>query len=44
MIFQAGNVHESASFFNLKEKKMFDVKDSKIWTYDPGHPVYHTNH
>ena len=27
MIFQAGNVHESASLFNLKEKKIH-VKDS----------------
>ena len=38
MIFQAGNVHESASLFNLKEKKN-DTKDSRIRTHDPGGPV-----
>ena len=42
MIFQAGNVHESASLFNLKEK--IDMKSSKIWTHDPENPVYHANH
>ena len=43
MIFQAGNVHESASLFNLKEKK-FDTKDSRIRTHDPDGPVYYANH
>ena len=40
MIFQAANVHESASLFNLKEKKI-DKKDmhSKIRTHDPDGPV-----
>ena len=43
MIFQAGNVHESASLFNLKEKKN-DMSRSRIRTHDPEGPVYHTNH
>ena len=43
MIFQAGNVHESASLFNLKEKKP-DMKDSRILTYDPDGAVYYANH
>ena len=43
MIFQAGNVHESASLFNLKEKKI-DMKGSRIRTHDPEDLVYHTNH
>ena len=33
MIFQAGNVHESASFLNLKERIFFS-KDSRIRTHD----------
>ena len=40
MIFQAGNVHESASLFNLKEKNI-SRKDSTIQTHDPGGPVYY---
>ena len=40
MIFQARNVHESASLFNLKEKKI-DMKGNKIRTHDPEDPVYH---
>ena len=43
MLFQAGNVHQSASLFNLKEKKL-DIKDSKIRTYDPDGAVYYANH
>ena len=43
MIFQAGNVHESASLFNLKEKKI-DMKDSRIRTHDPDGAVYYANH
>ena len=42
MIFQAGNVHESASLLNLKEKKI-DMKGRRIRTHDPEGPVYHTN-
>ena len=42
MIFQARNVHESASLFNLKQKKI-DMKGSTIRTYDPEDPVYRTN-
>jgi len=38
MIFQAGNVHESASLFNLKEKQI-DMKGSRILTHDPEDPV-----
>ena len=37
-LFQAGNVHESASLFNLKEKKI-DMKGSRIRTHDPEDPV-----
>ena len=44
MIFQAGNVHESAILFNLKEKNIFDMKGSRIRTHDPEDPVHHTNH
>ena len=46
MIFQAGNVHESASLFNLKEEKLI----RKIAGYepttqiDPDSPVYYANH
>ena len=43
LIFRAGNVHESASLFNLKEKKI-DRKASRIWTHDPDGPVYYDNH
>ena len=43
MIFQAGNVHESASPFNLKEKKI-DTKDRRIRTHDPDSLVYYANH
>ena len=43
MIFQAGNVHESASLFTLKEKKI-DMKDSRIRIHDPDSPVYYANH
>ena len=39
IIFQTGNVYESSSFFNLKEKKI-DRKDSRIRTHDPDSPVY----
>ena len=42
MIFQAGNVHESASLFNLK--KQINKKDSRIRTHDPDGPVYYANH
>ena len=42
MIFQAGNVHESASLLNLKEKKI-DMKGRRIRTHDPEGQVYHTN-
>ena len=38
MIFQAGNVHESAGLFNLKEKKN-NTKNSRIRTHDPDGPV-----
>ena len=37
------NGHESASLFNLKEKKT-DTKDSRIRTHDPDSPVYYANH
>ena len=43
MTFQAGNVQESASLFNLKEKNV-DVKGSRIRTHNPEDLVYHTNH
>ena len=43
MIFQAGNVHESASPLNLKEKKN-DTKDRGIRTHDPDSPVHYANH
>ena len=43
MRFQAGNVHESASLFNLKEKK-FDTEDGRIRTHDPDGAVYYANH
>ena len=43
MIFQAGNVHESASLFNLKEKKI-DTEESRIVTHDPEGIVYYANH
>ena len=38
MIFQAENLHESASLFNLKEKKI-KAKDSGIRNYDPDQGV-----
>ena len=44
MIFQAENVHESASLFTLKVKKKNDTKDSEIRTHDPDGPVYNANH
>ena len=43
MIFQAGNVYESANLFNLKEKKN-DTKDNRIRTHDPDGPVCYANH
>ena len=49
MIFQAGNaresenVHESASLFNLKEKKN-DSEESRMWTHAPYGPVYYANY
>ena len=43
MIFQTGNVHESAILSNLKEKKV-DLKDRRIRTRDPDGPVYYANH
>ena len=43
MIFQAGNVHESASLYNLKEKKI-NMKDNRIQTHDPDGPAYCAKH
>ena len=44
MIFQAGDVHESASLFSdLKEKKI-NMKDSGIRTHNPGGPIYYADH
>ena len=43
MIFQAGNVYESANLFNLKKKKN-DTTDSRIRTHDSDGPVSYTNH
>ena len=46
MIFQAWNVHESASL-NLKEEKniaKIDMKSGRIWTHDLENLVYHANH
>ena len=43
MIFQAGNVYESASLFNLKENKI-DAKDGRIRTHDPNGLVYYAYH
>ena len=43
MIFQAGNVYESASLFNWKEKKI-DMKGGRFWTHDLENLVYHANH
>ena len=45
MVFQAGNVHESASLFNLKENKLI-WKTVGFETHDPGGPeaVYYANH
>ena len=45
MVFQAGNVHEIANPFNLKEKKD-DMKSGRIWTHvleRPENLVYHAN-
>ena len=39
MIFQAGNVHESASLFNLKEKKL--MRKTVGFKPDPNGPVYY---
>ena len=46
MIFQAGTVHESASLFNLKEKKNIYIymRDNRIRNDDPDGPVYYANH
>ena len=41
MICQAGNVDESVSLFNLKEKNY--TKDTKIGTHDLDGPVYYAN-
>ena len=43
MIFQAGNVYESASLFNLEENKI-DAKDGRIRTHDPNGLVYYAYH
>lgn len=43
MTFQAGNVHEIASLFNLKKKKIV-LKSDRIWTYDLENIVYHAKH
>ena len=43
MIFQAGNVHESATLFNVKEKKN-DLKDGSFRANYLDSPVYYTNH
>ena len=43
MIFQAGNVHETASLFNLKEKNNY-MKDCSIRTNDLDCPLYYANH
>ena len=46
MIFQAWNVHESASLFNLKEEEKLakiDMKSRRIWTHDLENLVYHAN-
>ena len=44
MIFQAGNVHESGTLFNLKEKKIIWKTVEFEPTYDLDGPVYYTNH
>ena len=44
MIFQAGDVHETANLFNLKEKKYINMKDSRMRTHNPGGPIYYANH
>ena len=44
MIFQAGNVRESASLFNLKLKKKKIMVDSRIRTHDLEEPVCYANH
>ena len=41
MIFQAGNVHESASLFNLKKK---DTIDSRIRTDYPDGLIFYANY
>ena len=43
MIFQAGNVHESAILFNLNEKEIY-MKDSRNRTHDLDGPVYYATH
>ena len=47
MIFQALNVHESASLFNLKEEKKLaktDMKSGRIWTHHLENLMHHANH
>ena len=44
MIFQAGNVRESASLFNLKFIKKKIMVDSRIRTHDLEEPVCYANH
>ena len=43
MIFQAGNVRESASLFNLKLKKIMIRVNSRIRTHDLEDPVCYAN-
>ena len=40
MIFQVGNVYESASLFNLKEKKNYMKDSTGMRTHDLDSPVY----
>ena len=39
MIFQAENVHGSASLVNLKEKRI-DTEESRNRTHDPDGPIF----
>ena len=43
MIFQAGNVHESASLFIFKEKNLYE-RQYRIRFHDLDGPVYYPNH
>ena len=43
MVFQVGNVHESVSLFNLKEKKNC-YEDGKTWSHNLENLVYYANH